>query len=1042
MSTADADRNLLFGILALQMDFVTRDALIAAMNAWALQKHKPLGQVLVERGALDPRGHDLLEPLVAHHVRLHGGDPAESLSSVDPASSIRDALRQAPGPVVRAGPEAAAASRAARRDRADTGATTGDGPDGWAPRFRILRPHAKGGLGEVFVARDVELNRQVALKEIQHKHADQPTSRARFLLEAEITGALEHPGIVPVYGLGHYPDGRPFYAMRLVRGDNLADAIRRFHRSESPGCDPGARALEFRKLLGRFVDVCNAIAYAHSRGVLHRDLKPDNVMLGKYGETLVVDWGLAKAIGRADPSLHPDEEPVAPSSSGSGVETLPGKALGTPAFMSPEQAAGELGRLGPQSDVYSLGATLYMVLTGRLAFEDRDVGAVLQKVLRGEYPPPRRVAPSVPRPLEAVCLKAMALKPGDRYATPRALAEDVERWLADEPVRAYPERWAGRLARWARRHRAWVRAGAVTLLIAAVLATAAALVVDRARRKERAALGRVGTALIAERAAKAEAQAHLKRSEESLRLARQAVDDYFTRISEDALLKRQDAAEVRDLRALRKQLLEVALSYYERFAEQHAGDPALRAELATAYFRVGAITEEIGSARRALEAHRRALAIREGLSASRPGDEGLRRALATSHNAVGLLRHQAGDSAGALESYQRARTLLSGLSASRPGDLRLRADLAGCEGNLAALLHDLGRRDEALEAQGRVLRARSRLAAERPDVEEFRAALAQAQHNMGFFLREAGRTAEALASYERARATWARLTADHPAEVQTRGELAQCDNNLGSVQAELGRTAEALASFERAREALARLVADHPTVVRFRGELAECHGNIATQQAAAGRAAEALESLERARATWARLTADHPGLVRFRGDLARCCNNIGVLRLMAGRRAEAMAAFEQARDCLIGLPEAQRSQSRLRLDLAVSYNNIAVVHREEGRTAEGLASAERALATLGTSAAPSYSELYERARAHGLCAGLAGRGPAPSPAGARDGSESHAARALDALGRAIAGGYRDAGELSEDPAFDSLRSRPDFRALQGELTFPADPFAH
>ena len=166
-------------------------------------------------------------------------------------------------------------------------------------RFRILRPHASGGLGEVFVARDEELHREVALKQIQDRYADHPESRSRFLLEAEITGGLEHPGIVPVYGLGHYPDGRPFYAMRFIRGDSLKEAIEQFHRADGqPGRDPGERALALRQLLRRFVDVCNAIAYAHSRGVLHRDLKPGNVMLGPYGETLVVDWGLAKPIGR------------------------------------------------------------------------------------------------------------------------------------------------------------------------------------------------------------------------------------------------------------------------------------------------------------------------------------------------------------------------------------------------------------------------------------------------------------------------------------------------------------------------------------------------------------------------------------------------------------------------------------------------------------------------------------------------------------------------------------------------------------------------
>jgi serine/threonine protein kinase len=157
-------------------------------------------------------------------------------------------------------------------------------------RFRVLRPHARGGLGEVHVALDEELGREVALKQIQARYADDPTSRARFLLEAEITGRLEHPGIVPVYGLGSYEDGRPYYAMRFVRGDSLEDGIRHFHEAEKSARSPGDRALELRQLLGRFVAVCNAIASAHSRGILHRDLKPGNVMLGQYGETLVKEF--------------------------------------------------------------------------------------------------------------------------------------------------------------------------------------------------------------------------------------------------------------------------------------------------------------------------------------------------------------------------------------------------------------------------------------------------------------------------------------------------------------------------------------------------------------------------------------------------------------------------------------------------------------------------------------------------------------------------------------------------------------------------------
>ncbi len=148
-------------------------------------------------------------------------------------------------------------------------------------RYRVLRSHARGGLGEVFVALDTEVGREVALKEIQGEFADDPASQGRFLREAEVNGRLEHPSIVPVYGLGRHADGRPYYAMRFIRGETLDAAARRFHEADRPGRDPGERALEFRQLLTRFIAVCNAVAYAHSRGVLHRDIKPANVMLGQ-----------------------------------------------------------------------------------------------------------------------------------------------------------------------------------------------------------------------------------------------------------------------------------------------------------------------------------------------------------------------------------------------------------------------------------------------------------------------------------------------------------------------------------------------------------------------------------------------------------------------------------------------------------------------------------------------------------------------------------------------------------------------------------------
>src|SRR5262249_5059381 len=187
-----------------------------------------------------------------------------------------------------------------------------------------------------------------------------------------------------------------------------------------------------------------------------------NIMLGKYGETLVVDWGLAKTLGQREQSSGQGGGMPVSSAANRSSMTVMGSAVGTPAFMSPEQAAGRLDELGPASDVYSLGATLYCLLTGKPPVEGSDVGSVLQRVQRGEFLPPRQVKAAVPAALEAVCLKSMALAPADRYSTPRELADDLEHWLADEPVGAWREPASVRLRRWMTRHRTLVTAAATS----------------------------------------------------------------------------------------------------------------------------------------------------------------------------------------------------------------------------------------------------------------------------------------------------------------------------------------------------------------------------------------------------------------------------------------------------------------------------------------------------------------------------------------------------------------------------------------------------
>jgi serine/threonine-protein kinase len=459
MASVDVDQNLLFGVLALQMDFISREALIAATSAWVLDKRRPLAQILVDQGALSCERRAMLEPLVKGHLEAHG-DASMSLGAVSSIGSVYDDLAQIADPELRASLGCIPRARLRDQDPFATQAPSVGTPSSAGARFRILRPHARGGLGEIYVARDEELNREVALKVIQDRHADHQDSRSRFVLEAKITGSMEHPGIVPMYGLGHYSDGRPFYAMRFIRGDSLKDAIKRYHRAGSERSNLAERTLEFRKLLGRFVDVCNAMAYAHSRGVLHRDLKPDNVMLGQYGETIVVDWGIAKTIGRAH-GVESHEPPVSLSPETGTPETMVGSAMGTPQYMSPEQAVGRLDLLGPSSDVYSLGATLYHLLTGKAPFDAASVGEILQRVQKGDFEPPRQCNDDVPSALEAICLKAMALNPEQRYTSPGALAGDIERWLADSPVSVYRDPPLARIGRWARRNSHLVIAAAI-----------------------------------------------------------------------------------------------------------------------------------------------------------------------------------------------------------------------------------------------------------------------------------------------------------------------------------------------------------------------------------------------------------------------------------------------------------------------------------------------------------------------------------------------------------------------------------------------------
>jgi eukaryotic-like serine/threonine-protein kinase len=996
---AIAESNFLFGLLALQTGMIDQAAIVAAFHEWTRDKTRSMAEILVGRGAIDAGDRAALEALAAKHLMRHGGDVEKSVAAVPAPRSVvtgftgmrtSDADADAFLGLLSAGLGGTELDNGVSDATATTsvGGAVGDGE-----RFRILRPHAKGGLGAVFVALDAELHREVALKQILDSHADDPDSQTRFVLEAEITGGLEHPGIVPVYGLGTYDGGRPYYAMRFIQGDSLKETIERFHTDESLKQGPGRGSLELRKLLGRFLDVCNAIGYAHSRGVLHRDIKPANVIVGNHGETLVVDWGLAKIIGRSEPSAL--ERSLRPSVNIGSADTLPGSALGTPAYMSPEQAGGQLERLGPRSDVYSLGATLYCLLTGRPPFAG-DAGQVLRAAQKGEFPPPRHLDPAIDKALEVVCLKAMALQPEDRYESTKALADDVERWLADESVTAWREPLGRHVRRWARHNRTLVTATAVAVLFATTGLAAVVAVQNRANHTLQdvnasltAANERESQANTDLRAANAEVlrQSHIARR--NFLKARQAVDDSFTRISESTLLK----FPLPGLQPLRKELLESALRYYQGFLGEAGDDPAVRSELAAAYLRAGSINAEIGSLQAALKQLDAARDLYVELARADPTDRSLRTALAESDQKAGLGLFDQDRFTECIPRFRQAIGLQEALAREAPGDTRMLTSLALSHNKLGAALFMVHRHDEF----DRHLLSSARL-------------------------RE-------------------RLVALEPGNARFRADLAMIRNNLALVRESLGEVEGIAEAFQQARADLERVVAEQPDNPSFRADLGLVCCNQGRCLADLGRMPEALEALARSQAVCGQLVRENPTVNLFRNRLV-FSSRFGAKWLnAAGRPDDALGAVGPTREILDADLAKDRSRIDRRTDLGAILLHTGDALSRKGQPGPALESVNHAVAILEAAISDIDEPLfqYDLACAYSLKCGLIGRAP-DSASHQREMSRA-GDLAVERLRWLVAKGYRTRHWFANDPQLDAIRGRADFQRLMEDLGMPADPFA-
>jgi eukaryotic-like serine/threonine-protein kinase len=1009
----DAAQSLLFGLLALHNNFIDRETLLAAFNAWIVDKSQSLDQILRDRGALTPARHAILEALVEEHLQQHGFDPERSLSVLRIAPSVRDDIEALPDFDIQAsllflrlgdtdGKDTDSESTADWDE--DSAATDAEG------RFRIVRFHDRGALGEVYVARDQQLHRIVALKRIKLDHAADKDKRARFVVEAEITGRLEHPGIVPVYGLGTYDDGRPFYAMRFIRGDNLKSAIEQFHQAEAKGRDPGERTLALLKLLRRFLDVCNAIDYAHSRGVLHRDLKPGNIMLGKFGETLVVDWGLAKTVGRPETSpasATMDDRTLVPQSGSDLRGTELGARLGTPAYMSPEQAAGRIADLGPASDVYGLGATLYCLLTGRAPFNDRDLADLLRKVERGDFSPPRKLKGWIDPALEAICLKAMATDPDERYRTPRALADDVEHWLADEPVSAWREPLRRRLRRWGRRHRLLVTGLGATLIVAVAALAAGNVLVARQR----------------------------DRAERSLAFARTVVDEMYTGVA----AKLDDQEQMDDYQ---REILEKALTFYERFALPQSREPQVRLEAARAGMRVGSIRSRLGQTEAAEAAYRQAVEVLSGLVSDRPAEPVHREALAQAHLELSAVFGNQFHWDQSVRKIKAAATLWETLAREHPEVGRYRSKLADAHSSLGEMYRDSERygsqpRLEEAEAEFRhALDAAERLAREHPEVSAYQASLATILQRRGR-LQLLSDKSSAEESFERAVEIAGNLARSHPKTKLYQYLFAKNLRYQGTNLTRMGRLPQAETALKGSIAVLEKLGADHPQDMQIANDLGTTYLFYQEFLRSGGNGESALEWSGPAIRLFRSLASRDSRNLDNRETLWESIAEQGETLMHLGRHTEALAAFEEL------VQSARGSRS-----FEAFWGFHALTKARLGDLSELAHTEDRVrdiLRVSGFDSAGRYNLLYfDAACLQAAQAKLALAAGERLPAEQRRLVQRDLDRALDILDKARAAGefkgIISLGEVRRETLLDPLRTNPRFQLLMMDLAFPDKPF--
>jgi serine/threonine protein kinase len=697
--------------------------------------------------------------------------------------------------------------------------------------YKLLQQIGEGGFGAVYMAeQEKPVSRKVALKIIK-PGMDTKEVIGRFESERQALALMDHPNIAKVFDAGTTESGRPYFVMELVKGIPLTKF-----------CDDNYLPPEER--LELFIQVCNAIQHAHQKGIIHRDLKPSNVMVTLHdGRPVpkVIDFGVAKATSQklTERTLF----------------TAYGQVIGTPAYMSPEQAEMSGLDIDTRSDVYSLGVLLYELLTGTTPFEPkrlREAGfAEMQRIIREEEPPrpstrvstmqcaaistlsqhygidERRLRQVFRGELDWIVMKSLDKDRERRYESAASFARDIRRYLSDEPVQACPPSAMYRFRKLARRHK---RALVMGSFIAAALVAGTVVSIWQAIRAESSLVEAQRQRNLAEANYKQaeeqrtlaetnykEAERQRALAESSYKQARRSVDELFVHIGDDARLNQPE------FQPLRAELLRSALRYYQEFIDTWTDEPAKQAEIAASYRRVADLSQKIGAVPEAASAYQEALALQQKL-ADEDGDSQRSASLASTWMMLGRSQQSAGKYAEAAQSYEQATAIYRVLAEKEPQEARYQSGLAITLDNLGYLRSELGQLEEAVKYHEQSVEIHERLVKDQPENAALKFGLSFSYLNLGNRLTDLRRFDEAFTAHNKRLVLLRELVQERGPRRAYEEEIGRTLNSIGDVYRnnlrQSGWFEQAIAAYQEARGIQERLLQDYPTSIAAQSNLA------------------------------------------------------------------------------------------------------------------------------------------------------------------------------------------------------------------------------